>query len=394
MNSNIKNIFNTALLFAISFSLPFYNISINGRSLIFFIFLLFVVIFFTGFINIRKKYPLEIIILIFLCLYKLLSIIWSIDPIHTKEVAIYTSIPILILTIFFFNFIRNINDLNFLLKIYTLACFVFAVFVLFNFFSRPEDLVLNIKNSRTSAFNTNPNEVSFFMIYGIVILFYLNDLKRFNKIIINFLILIFISVIILTGSRAGLVNLIFILIFFLTSKRNFYWFLSFLVITFLIYYFFIDLQSDKIIFRYKNLIKLFSDHPDFFREGYRGWVVVNGLSNFFDKSIFYQIFGIGYEGFGKLMYENQGISISHHNQLLGYLIELGFFGFIIKLTLFAIIFKKVLKLTKYYSSIFFLFIIPIYSYMLTAGYDAKFFFYFFIIIILKFYEFLILKKNK
>ena len=392
-NNKLKDIFNKVLLFALAFSLPFYNISINDRSPIFLIFILIIVLFLTGYVNIRKRYPLELIILIFLCLYKLSSIIWSIDPIQTKEVVIYTSIPILILTIFFFNFIKNINDLNFLLKIYILACFIFAVFVLLNFFFKPQDLTLNLENARLTLFNTNPNEVSFFMSYGIITVFYLNNLKKFNKIIVSFLIFIFISVILFTGSRTGFVNLIFIMLFFLIGKRNLFLYLIFVVFVFLLFYLFKDQLSPVVILRYINLINLFSDHPDFYREGYRGWLVINGLSNFFDKSIFYQIFGIGYEGYGKLMYEKYGISASHHNQLLGYLVELGFFGLIINLILFAIIIKKILKLSQHHSSIYFLFLIPIFCFTLTAGFDAKFFFYFFIIIMIKFYDLLIIQKK-
>ena len=89
-NIKIKKIFNSVLLFTVAFSIPFYNINVNDRSPIYLIFILIIVLFLTGHVNIRKKYPLELIILIFLCLYKVSSIIWSIDPNQTKEVAIYT----------------------------------------------------------------------------------------------------------------------------------------------------------------------------------------------------------------------------------------------------------------------------------------------------------------
>jgi O-antigen ligase len=384
---------NKAVLFLIAFCIPFYNLNIYHRSPIYFIFILIIFLMFTGFVNIRKKYPLEMIVIILLSLYKLLSIIWSIDPISSKYVAVYSSIPILILVIFFFNLVKDIHDLNFLLKVYVLSCLIFSIFVLLNFYYKPQNLVSNLDNTRFTFLDTNPNEVSFFMLYGIIILFYLNSIKRFNKLIVNFFIIIFIITILLTGSRTGLVILFLVLILFLINKRSFYWSLSFFVVTFLILYLFKDQLGDEVILRFTNLLKIFSDHPDFYREGYRGWVAEKGLSNFFNESVFYQIFGIGYESFGKFMYENTRISISHHNQILGYLIELGFFGLIINLILFVLIFKKVIKLSKKYSFVFFLFIIPIYSYMFTAGFDAKFFFYFFIVIILKFYEFLMLQKT-
>lgn len=392
MNNNINLRFNDVILFLIAFCIPFYNISINNRSIIFYIFFLILFLFFAGLVKIRKKYPLELFILIFLCFYKLSSIIWSIDPIQTKEVVIYTSIPILIITIFLFNFIKDINDLNFLLKIYTFACFILSVFVLINFFFRPETLVQNIDNSRITAFNNNPNEASFFLLYGIITLFYLDSFKKFNKKINNLFLIIFLFAILLTGSRTGFANLILILLFLLIIKKKLVFSLVLLVFIFFLFNLFINELSIEIINRYLDLTKIFSDHPDFYREGYRGWIAINGLSNFFDKNIFYQLFGIGYDGFGKLMYEGNKISISHHNQILGYLVELGFLGLIVNLVLFTIIFKKVLKLSKHYNSNFFLFLIPISTYTLSAGFDAKFFFYFFIVIILKFYEFLMLQK--
>ena len=168
-------------------------------------------------------------------------------------------------------------------------------------------------------------------------------------------------------------NLTLILFFLLFIKRSFFWLFIFVIVGFLLVYFFRNILSSEVILRYSNLTKLFSDHPDFYREGYRGWIIINSISSFFDKSIFYQIFGVGYEGFGQLMFDNYGKSNSHHNQLVGYLVELGFFGLALNLILFVRIFKKIFNLSKNYSSIFLLFSIPFYTFMLTTGFDHKFF---------------------
>ena len=185
-NIKIKNIFNSSLLFLIAFSLPFYNLSINGRSPIYFIFFITLALFLIGYVNFRKKYPLEIIILFLLCLYKLFSILWSIDPIQTKEVVIYTIIPLMVITFFFYKILKEINDLNFLLKVYIFACFIFSVFVFFNFIFRPQYLILNLANSQITFLKTNPTEVSYFMLYGIIFLFYLESFRKVNKIIFSF----------------------------------------------------------------------------------------------------------------------------------------------------------------------------------------------------------------
>ena len=393
-NDKIKSIFNSTLLFVLAFSIPFYNLSIINRSPIFFIFIFFLVIFSTGFMNVKKKYPLELVILLFLCLYKIFSIIWSIDPAHTKEVVFNTSIPLLVMTFFFYNLIKDINDLNFLFKIYIFACFIFSLFVFSAYSSRPENFILNLSNSQITFLDTNPTEVSFFMLYGIIFLIYFESYKKINNIFISLLILTFITTILLSGSRTGFANLILIIFYIFFIKRSLFWFLSTLLFVFIIFYFISNLLSSEVISRYSNIINIFSkDHPSFYQEGYRGWNWITGLSLFFDKGLFYQIFGIGYEVYGTLIQEGVGRGSSHHNQMLGYFVELGIIGLVINLILFTKIFKKVFIISKYYSSNFFLFLIPTYSYLFFTGFDAKFFFYFFIIIMIKLHKFSIIEKN-
>ena len=110
---------------------------------------------------------------------------------------------------------------------------------------------------------------------------------------------------------------------------------------------------------------------------------MQGFDAFINKNILNVLLGTGYETFGILMYANTGVSVSHHNTYLGYLVELGFFGLFIYLLLFGLQARRILMLVHNHSLFYVLFLIPMLLTLATAGLDQKFILYFIITVIIK-----------
>ena len=114
-------------------SIPFSNLTLLERSPFFFIFLAWVFFLFVGAIPLKLKYPVELKILLIMLFYKLLTGIWSIDINTTLDNVLLTSLPIFILTVLFFNSIKDYNDLILVFKTYIFSCLLISVLLIYNY---------------------------------------------------------------------------------------------------------------------------------------------------------------------------------------------------------------------------------------------------------------------
>ena len=375
------------MLLAIIFSasIPFQNFSILERSLFFYIFIAWIFFIFLRVVPVKSKYPVELWILLIMLIYKLITGLWSIDINSTVSNVLFTSLPIFILTALFFNSIKDYNALIIIMKTYVFSCLFIAILLIYNYFNINSASVLNLDTVRITTFNSNQNELAMTLIYGLIFSFYLIKFKGLNKYIYGFIFLFLGFSILLTGSRTGFVALIFsILIMIFLSDKNFFLILVKASLIIFLLYFSIGFLPTELTDRSVYLLEIVnnSDHS-FYREGYRGWIWSQGYDAFINKPFLNVIFGTGYESYGKLMLENTGISVSHHNTILGYLVELGFFGLLIYSFLFGLLARRNLILIKQHSFFFGLFVIPMFLFLLTMGLDQRVLLYFIIIVIIK-----------
>jgi O-antigen ligase len=365
--------------------IPFSNFTLLGRSLFFHIFIVWMLFISLRVIPIKSKYPVELWILLTMLIYKLITGIWSIDINATVESVLLTSLPIFILTILLFNSIKDYNALILIFKTYVFSCLLIGILLIYNYYNIDDASVLNLDTVRISVFNSNQNELAVMLMYGFIMSFYLLKFVGFNKYMYGSILLILGFSILLTGSRTGFLSLIMTVLFIIfLSKKKFFWILVKGSLILFILYISIEILPKELTDRSLGLLEIVGDDShDFHREGYRGWIWIQGLNAFINTNILSIMFGTGYESYGSLMYENTGIRVSHHNTFLGYLVELGFFGLFIYLFLFGLLAKRILILVKNHSSFYGIFYIPIVLFLLTQGLDQKFLFYFIIIVLIK-----------
>lgn len=383
------------LILITSASIPFSNFSFMKSSPFYFIFIIWLLFIFSGMIRVRKKYPPEIVILFFLTIFKIFTAIWSYDFDKTLTEAILTTFPLFILSVLFFNSIKDINSLMQVMKIFIYSVFFMSLLIINKYISgdfiKGENLSLDV--ARITVIGSNQNELSLFCIYGIIFSYFLLLSKQLNKYFFILIIIFLPIAITLTGSRTGLLCL-FVILFYLiihNYKRIGYLTVIFLLSISLII-FLKDFLPNTLIERFYNLIG--ENNYEFFYEGYRGWIWSTGFKAFINSGGWNILFGVGYENYANLIFEFSGLSSSHHSTFIGYFVELGLIAFIFYVFFYFSIGKKLLLINQSYPINFFIFLLPLIIFNLTQGFDQKFFLYFYLMICIKFNELLKVERTE
>ena len=155
------------------------------------------------------KEPFLILFLIY-TLFTILSSIWSIDTETTLHTSLLTVLPSFIVTLIIYYAIQDKEHIEKIFLAYILGCGIVSVIALYKFETGFRFLEGN--EGRVTVLGQDQNELSFLLSFGLVSIIYLLkfSIQSFNKKILIYLIApICAFTILTTGSRTGLVLLLY-----------------------------------------------------------------------------------------------------------------------------------------------------------------------------------------
>jgi O-antigen ligase len=383
------------LLLVLAFFIPLSNLSILDRSPIFYIFILTLILFIVRFRVFKTVFVPEIIVLSVIFFYKVLSIIWSINIEISFDSVFFNSLPLVLMTIILLKNIRSAITLTYLFKFYIYSCALISSILIFKFLNIDYNGPLNLDVVRVTFLHSNQNEIALMLCYALVFIVYLVKFNSVNVYKYGFLMMMIFIGVLLTGSRTGFmaINLIFIIsVISVLTKRKIGVYLLITALCLSIYLFILTILPIELTGRSLSSLNINDSTSSLFKEGYRGWIWLKGLTIYRFGDVWNILFGIGYDTYGYAMQQNFGLGASHHNTFLGYLVELGILGLGLYLLLLLFLAYRVLILARSFSIIFVLFLIPILLFLFTQGLDNKIITYFIFIVIIKLSTFHTIKR--
>jgi O-antigen ligase len=240
------------------------------------------------------------------------------------------------------------------------------------------------EGSRVTVFGQDQNELSFLLSFGIVSIIYLliySTIKQSAKILLLLLALIYTFVILTTGSRMGLILLIFIgatLIFMNIKSARVVIIIPFVLLIGLAFYEYLPSSITERLSQIPGQIK----HHDL-----TGRVEIwkMGLLAFKNENVY--ILGIGFNTFQSLLETKFNWSASSHNTYLCTFIELGILGSLIFSGMLVYLLSKVFYLIRNISVFFILLILPLLTTMFVLGISTRRWLFLIGVLIIKIWQF-------
>ena len=303
---------------------------------------------------------------IVLALYASMTIIWSIDKANTSNQIVKFLWPSIIVAIAMNYSIRCNEDIFLYLKAYIVGCLIStAATLLFR------DAMLAAAEyagqERLTAFGQDQNTLAFLLCTGftIVLDFFRKTRNGKRKYPSIALLLLFVVVILSTGSRTGLVLTAFVFgLYFMSSGslKNFVlMILLLLLLSPVIYNYIPDSIWDRFI--ETNDLMESGDFSD------RGRIWSSGLSALATENY---VLGVGYSNFSTMLRNHFGWQMASHNTYLSYLADLGIVGFIIFLSVIYRMFMFVRKIYKVDKDVYvYAYIVPFLVVMLVLETEYK-----------------------
>ena len=303
---------------------------------------------------------------IVLALYASMTIIWSIDKANTSNQIDKFLWPSIIVAIAMNYSIRCNEDIFLYLKAYIVGCLIStAATLLFR------DAMLAAAEyagqERLTAFGQDQNTLAFLLCTGftIVLDFFRKTRNGKRKYPSIALLLLFVVVILSTGSRTGLVLTAFVFgLYFMSSGslKNFVlMILLLLLLSPVIYNYIPDSIWDRFI--ETNDLMESGDFSD------RGRIWSSGLSALATENY---VLGVGYSNFSTMLRNHFGWQMASHNTYLSYLADLGIVGFIIFLSVIYRMFMFVRKIYKVDKDVYvYAYIVPFLVVMLVLETEYK-----------------------
>lgn len=300
------------------------------------------------------KYRQSIIInrFIALSIYATASIIWSIDRTIASYQVFMFLWPSIIVSIAMYYSIRNNDDIYLYLKSFVIGCLIAAVSLLM---SRDATLAAAqyAGQERLTAFGQDQNTLAFLLCIGftIVLDYFRRIQKNYSKYFSIGLLLIFIVVILSTGSRTGLIlTFLVVSLYFISSGgvKNFTLMILFIAILAPVIYNYIP----------EGIWDRFSETNDLVENGNfseRGDIWSVGLKAFKSENF---ILGVGYSNFSTMLHHHYGWQMASHNTYLSYLVDLGIIGFLFFLSILVWMYKTIQRIFRNSKDIY------IYAYLL------------------------------
>lgn len=260
---------------------------------------------------------------IVLATYASLSVLWSIDKGKSfHQIMMFLWPSIIVVTAINYS-IKSNNDIYIYLKFFIVGCLVAAIAAM-----GARDVTLTAAEyadqERLTAFNQDQNTLAFILCVGFTIA--LDFFRRTSKSLWRFtslaICVVFILVILSTGSRTGLILAVLVLGLYFLSIRS---------IKNLILLILLILLLSPIVYNYvpESIWERFLETNTLVKSGNfsgRGDIWLLGLKAFSKENI---ILGVGYSNFSTMIWQHFGWQIASHNTYLSYIVDLGIIGFVI-----------------------------------------------------------------
>jgi len=276
-----------------------------------------------GWANQRFKHRSSIMInsFIAMAIYATTSIIWSIDKDETTNQVFMFLWPSIVVSIAMFYSIKKNEDIYLYFISFIIGCIIAAVTTLMF-----RDVALATAEfagqERLTAFEQDQNTLAFLLCIGftIVLDFFRQSSKSLLKYLSIVLLLIFIVVILSTGSRTGLILTFLVFAFYFISCGNLK---NLMLVIFLV------IILSPVIYNYipEGIWERFSETNDLVENGNfseRGDIWSAGLKAFKEENF---VLGVGYFNFSTMLRQHFGWQMASHNTYLSYLIDFGYCGF-------------------------------------------------------------------
>lgn len=299
-------------------------------------------------------------------LYATASIVWSIDRSESLRQVLMFLWPSIIVSIAMYSSIEKNSDIYLYFKFYILGCIIAAVTTLM---FRDATLAAAVYEGqdRLTAFGQDQNTLAFLLCVGFTIV--LDCFRRNPSPLLRYfclaLLLLFVVVILSTGSRTGLLLkfLVFALYFVSSGSLK-----NFLLIIMLIVF------LAPVIYNYipEGIWDRFSQTNDLVESGNfsnRGDVWSSGLRAFKDENF---VLGVGYSNFSTMLQKHFGWTMASHNTYLSYLVDLGCVGFLFFLSILLRMGKIVTNMYKQHKDVYaYAYFIPFLAMMFSLETEYK-----------------------
>lgn len=299
-------------------------------------------------------------------LYATASIVWSIDRSVSLSQVLMFLWPSIIVSIAMYSSIEKNSDIYLYFKFYILGCIIAAVSTLM---FREATLAAAVYEGqdRLTAFGQDQNTLAFLLCVGFTIV--LDCFRRNPSPLLRYfclsLLLLFLVVILSTGSRTGLLLTFLVFALYLVSSGSFKNFLLIIVLVVFL---------APVIYNYipEGIWDRFSQTNDLVESGNfsgRGDIWSSGLRAFKDENF---VLGVGYSNFSTMLQKHFGWSMASHNTYLSYLVDLGCVGFLFFLSILLRMGKIVTNMYKQHKDVYaYAYFIPFLAMMFTLETEYK-----------------------
>lgn len=299
-------------------------------------------------------------------LYATASIVWSIDRSESLRQVLMFLWPSIIVSIAMYSSIEKNSDIYLYFKFYILGCIIAAVTTLM---FRDATLAAAVYEGqdRLTAFGQDQNTLAFLLCVGFTIV--LDCFRRNPSPLLRYfclaLLLLFVVVILSTGSRTGLLLTFLVFALYFVSSGSLK---NFLLIIMLIVF------LAPVIYNYipEGIWDRFSQTNDLVESGNfsnRGDVWSSGLRAFKDENF---VLGVGYSNFSTMLQKHFGWTMASHNTYLSYLVDLGCVGFLFFLSILLRMGKIVTNMYKQHKDVYaYAYFIPFLAMMFSLETEYK-----------------------
>lgn len=345
-----------------------------------FLFLLLIWLFYSRKLdnNIFIKYYLVYFV------YFIIGLIWSINlDISLRQLVMFLLPTILMCSIISKN-LQKREDFQLISIGYLIGCGIMSFFA----FTMRDQIVSNARwgeMERVTALGQDANELAFLISQGVgILLLFLGEKRTRIATILSWMVVAFWSfIIIITGSRTGVIILASLfLVFFMNNKRKLPYLLPLLIFA-LIYG--LQFVSGGVIERLMDTSSTIQSND---LSG-RGYIWHIGWMSFQEENV---ALGVGYDNFSYMLVKHGYQSIAAHNTYLSNLICAGFLGFFIFLFFLVHIIGLVFKMHRIenkWNMLYFVF--PLFLAMITLEISTRRWLFLLGVVMYKYY--LLLRKE-
>lgn len=299
-------------------------------------------------------------------LYATASIVWSIDRSVSLSQVLMFLWPSIIVSIAMYSSIEKNSDIYLYFKFYIFGCIIAAVTTLM-FREATLAAAAYEGQERLTAFGQDQNTLAFLLCVGFTIVLdcFRRNLSPLLRYFCLALLLLFLVVILSTGSRTGLLLTFLVFALYFVSSGSFKNFLLIIVLAVFL---------APVIYNYipEGIWDRFSQTNDLVESGNfsdRGDIWSSGLRAFKDENF---VLGVGYSNFSTMLQKHFGWSMASHNTYLSYLVDLGCVGFLFFLSILLRMGKIVTNMYKQHKDVYvYAYFIPFLAMMFSLETEYK-----------------------